>query len=64
MAIADLVATRNVRHADGCKRLSKSSDSYKHVIASLHLVGVKITYDALMKRVSRASVEKTLQRLD
>ncbi len=58
MAIADLVAARNVHHPDGCKSLSKSSDSYKHVIASLHSVGVKITYDALMKRVSRASVEK------
>jgi hypothetical protein len=26
LLIADLVAARNVRHADGCKRLSKSSD--------------------------------------
>ncbi len=63
MAVADLVAARNVHHADGCKRLSKSSDSYKHVIASLHSVRVKITYDALLKRVSRASVEKNITEI-
>jgi hypothetical protein len=63
LATADLVAARNVRHADGCKRLSKSSESYKHVIALLHLVGVKITYDALMKRVSRALVEKNITEI-
>ncbi len=54
LAIADLVAARNVHHADGCKRLSKSSDSYKHVIASLHSV---------MKRVSRALVEKNITEI-
>jgi hypothetical protein len=63
LAIAGLVATRNVRHADGCKRLSKSSDLYKHVIALLHLIGVKITYDALMKRVSRVLVEKNITEI-
>jgi hypothetical protein len=63
LAIADLVAARNVRHADGCKRLGKSSNLYKHVIASLHSVGVKITYDALMKRVSRASVGKNITEI-
>ncbi len=54
VAIADLVAAQKNRHADGSKRLSKSSQSYQHVIASLQSVGVKITYNALMKRVSRA----------
>jgi hypothetical protein len=54
VAIADLVASPKACHADGSKRLSKSSQSYQHVIASLQLVGVKITYNALMKRVSRA----------
>ena len=47
--ITDLVAARNVRHADGGKRLIKSSNSYKSA-------GVNITYDAMMKRVSRALV--------
>ena len=56
VAIADLVAAQKARHTDGSKRLSKSSQSYQHVIASLQLVGVKITYNALMKRVSRASL--------
>jgi hypothetical protein len=54
VAIADLVAAQKARHADGSKRLSKSSQSYQHVIASLQLVGVKTTYNALTKRVSRA----------
>jgi hypothetical protein len=62
LAIADLVAARNVLCADGCKRLSKCSDSYKHVIALLHLFEVKITY-TLMKRVSRASVEKNITEI-
>jgi len=44
------------RRADGGKRLIKSNHSYKNVIASLQSVGVGITYDALMKRVARASV--------
>ena len=57
VVIVDLVAARNVHHADGGKRLIKSSHSYKNVIASLQSVGVNITYDALMKRVSRASIE-------
>jgi hypothetical protein len=57
VAIADLVAARNVHHADGGKRLTKSSDSYKHVIALLQSVGVKITYNALMKRVSMIITE-------
>ena len=35
----------------------KSSNSYKNVIASLQSAGVNITYDAMMKRVSRASAE-------
>jgi hypothetical protein len=48
LAITDLVAARNVRHADGGKRLIKSTNSYKNVIASLQSVGVDITYDALM----------------
>ena len=56
-AITDLVAARNVRHADGGKRLIKSTNSYKNVIASLQSVGVDITYAALMKRVARALVE-------
>ena len=60
VAIADLVAARKVRHADKGKRLIKSNHSYKNVIASLQLVGVDITYDALMKRVSRASVEDSI----
>ena len=51
VAIADLVAARKVRHADGGKRLIKSNHSYKNGIASLQSVGVDITYDALMKRV-------------
>ena len=54
VAIADLVAARKVRHG---KRLIKSSHSYKNVIASLQLVGVDITYAALMKTVARALVE-------
>jgi hypothetical protein len=54
VAIADLVAAQKARHTDGSKRLSKSSQSYQHVVASLQSVGVKITYNALMKRVSRA----------
>jgi hypothetical protein len=33
------------------------------VIASLHSVGVKITYDALMKRVSRALIEKNITKI-
>ena len=53
VAIDDLVAARKVRHADGGKRLIKSNHSYKNVITSLQLVGVGITYDALMKRVAR-----------
>jgi hypothetical protein len=57
VAIADLVAARNVQHADCGKRLIKSSYSYKHVIASLWLVRFNITYNTLMKRVSRALVE-------
>jgi hypothetical protein len=57
VAIANLVAARNVHHADGGKKLTKSSDSYKHVIALLQSVGVKITYNALMKRVSRSITE-------
>ena len=60
VAIADLVAARKVRHADGGKRLIKSNHSYKNVIASLQSVGVDITYDALMKRVARASVEDSI----
>jgi len=44
-AITDLVAARNVRHADGGKRLIKSSNLYKNVIASMQSAGVNITYD-------------------
>jgi hypothetical protein len=63
-AITDLVAARNVRHADGGKRLIKSSNSYKNVIASLQSVGVvDITYDALMKRAARASVEDSIAEI-
>ena len=62
-AITDLVAARNVRHADGGKRLIKSSNSYKNVIASLQSAGVIITYDAMMKRVSRASVEDIITEI-
>jgi hypothetical protein len=54
VAIADLVAAQKARHSDGSKWLSKSSQSYQHTIALLQPVGVKITYNALMKRVSRA----------
>ena len=63
LAITDLVAARNVWHADGGKRLIKSSNSYKNVIASLQSAGVNITYDALMKRVSRASVEDIITEI-
>jgi len=62
-AITDLVAARNVRHADGGKRLIKSSNSYKNVIASLQSAGVNITCDALIKRVSRASVEDIITEI-
>jgi hypothetical protein len=57
VAIADLVAARNDHHTVVGKRLAESSDSYKQVIASLQSVGVKIAYDALMKRVSRSITE-------
>jgi hypothetical protein len=57
VAIADLVAARNLCQDNGGKRLRKSSQSYKQVIASLQSVGVNITYVALKKRVSRASLE-------
>jgi hypothetical protein len=60
VAIGDLVAARKNRRADGGKRLIKSNHSYKNVIASLQSVGVGITYDALMKRVARASVEDSI----
>jgi len=63
LAITDLVAARNVRHTDGGKRLIKSSNLYKNVIASLQSAGVNITYDALMKRVSRASVEDIITEI-
>ena len=62
-AITDLVAARNVRHADGGKRLTKSSNSYKNVIALLQSTGVNITYDAMMKKVSRASVEDIITEI-
>ena len=62
-AITDLVAARNVRHADGGKRLIKSSNLYKNVIASLQSVGVDITYNALMKRAARASVEDSIAEI-
>jgi hypothetical protein len=62
-AITDLVAARNVRHADGGKRLIKSSNSYENVIASLQSAGVNITCDALMKRVSRALVEDIITEI-
>jgi hypothetical protein len=57
VATADLVAARNLCQDNGGKRLRMSSQSYKQVIASLQSVGVKITYDALKKRVLRASLE-------
>jgi len=63
IAIADLVAARKVRHVDGGKRLLKSNHSYKNVIASLQSVGVDITYDALMKRVARASEEDMIAEI-
>ena len=63
VVIADLVAARKVRHADGGKRLIKSNHSYKNVMASLQSVGVGITYDALMKRVARASVEDSIAEI-
>ena len=56
VAIGDLVAARKNRRADGGKRLIKSNHSYKNVIASLQSVGVGITYDALMRTPSTASV--------
>ncbi len=62
-AITDLVTAKNVRHADRGKRLIKSSNSYKNVIASLQSAGVNITYDAMMKRVSRASVEDIITEI-
>ncbi len=60
VAIGDLVAARKNRRADGGKRLIKSNHSYKNMIALLQSVGVGITYDALMKRVARASVEDSI----
>ena len=63
VAIADLVAARKVRHADGSKRLIKSNHSYMNVIASLQSVGVDLTYDALMNRVARASVEDIIAEI-
>jgi len=62
-AITDLVAARNVQHADGGKRLVKSSNSFKNVIALLQSAGVNITYDAMMKRMSRASVEDIITEI-
>jgi hypothetical protein len=59
----NLVAARKNRRADGGKRLIKSNHSYKNVIASLQSVGVGITYDALMKRVARASVEDSIAEI-
>jgi hypothetical protein len=56
VALTDLVAARKVCHADGGKRLIKSSHSYKIVIASLQLVGVDITYAALMKIVANMQI--------
>ena len=41
----------------------KSNHSYKNVMASLQSVGVGITYDALMKRVARASVEDSIAEI-
>jgi hypothetical protein len=41
----------------------KSSNSYKNVIASLQSAGVNITYDAMMKRVSRALVEDIITEI-
>ena len=63
LAITDLVAARNVRHANGSKRLTKSSNSYKNVIASLQSAGVNITYDAMLKRVPRALKEDTVTEI-
>jgi hypothetical protein len=63
VAIVDLVAARKVRHADGGKRLIRSNHSYKNVITSLQSVGVDITYDALMKRVARATVEDSIAEI-
>jgi len=64
VAIADLVAAKNVcRLTDGGKRLVKSSHSYSIVIALLQSVGVNITYDALVKRVSRASAEDSIAEM-
>ena len=63
VAIVDLVAARKNRRADGGKRLIKSNHSYKNVIVSLQSVGVGITYDALMKRVARASVEDIITEI-
>jgi hypothetical protein len=63
VAIGDLVAARKNRHADGRKRMIKSNHSYKNVIVSLQSVGVGITYDALMKRVARASVEDSIAEI-
>ena len=64
VAIADLVAARKVRHADGGKRLIKSNHSYKNVVASLQSVGVDITYDAPMKRekCSRRAIFKEVEQ--
>jgi len=45
------------------KRLIKSSNSYKNVIALLKSAGVNLTYDALMERVSRASVEDIITEI-
>jgi hypothetical protein len=63
VAIVDLVAARKNRRADGGKRLIKSNHSYKNVIASLQSVGVDITYNALTKRVARASVEVSIAEI-
>jgi hypothetical protein len=46
------------------KRLRKSDQSYKQVIASLQLVGVNIRYEAMKKRVKRASLELEIRAKD
>jgi hypothetical protein len=63
VAIGDLVAARKNHRADGGKRLIKSNHSYKNVIVLLQSVGVGITYDALMKRVARATVEDSIAEI-
>ena len=57
VAVADLVAARSLCQDNGGKRPRKSDSCYRQVIASLQSVGVNLSYEAMKKRVKRASLE-------